>query len=64
MHTVFTIVDYAICSRCGYSCLRANIVSNILTIIYSFLKTRNTDRIITYLLTLPSLGSNESGATV
>lgn len=56
MHTVFTIVDYAICSRCGYSCLRVNIVSNILTIIYSFLRTRNAYRSITYLLTRSQFG--------
>lgn len=56
MHTVFTIVDYAICSRCGYSCLRVNIVSNILTIIYSLLRTGNAYGSITYLLTRTQFG--------
>ena len=56
MHTIFTIVNYAVCCRCGHSSLRVNIVSNILTIVYSFLRTRGTDWDITYLLTSSQFG--------
>lgn len=51
MYTIFAIMDYAICSRCGYARLGVDIVSNILTIIYALFRTRSAYGSITYLLT-------------